>query len=98
MTIKQCLSKKGMIADCEVKGHRCGEVCVYFHNTDENRDDSTCFDIMFPLGSPLKDEGIDELDKLYKEFCKENNIPRNTVDEIHLTCVAENMDELAKIC
>ena len=94
MTIKQCLNKKGMTVDCEVTLHRCGEVCVYFYNTDEKRDDSTCFDIVVPLGK----KGENDLDELFKEFCKENNIPRNTVDEIHLTCVAESMDELAKIC
>ena len=31
-------------------------------------------------------------------FCKENNIPRNTVESLVLIHVAETYDELIKIC
>ncbi len=94
MTILECIRSKGMTIDCEVSLHRCGEVEVCFYNTDDGRDDATSFDI----NDPLSKQGENELDELFREFCKENNLPRNTVDEIRLTCVAESMDELAKIC
>lgn len=93
MTIKECLREDGIIISCNVTLHRCGEVEVFFR--DENDEpDSTCFDVMDPLGK----RGENELDELYKEFCKENNFPRNTVDEIQLNCVAESMERLAEIC
>ena len=93
MTIKDTL-KNGIIIDCEVTPHHCGDVVVYFYNTIDNRDDSTSFDVV----APLSKHGEDELSIIYEDFCKENNIPYDTVYEIHLNHVAKSMDDLALIC
>ncbi len=94
MTIYETLKKNGMVLDCEVTLHRCGDVIVCFYNTADKRDDSTSFDIV----DPLTKRGEQELSNLYKDFCKENKIPANTVNEIRLAHVAESMEELALIC
>lgn len=94
MTVKQYLKKNGMEIDCDVHPHRCGEVEVFFYNTDEDRDDSTCFDI----NDPLTKSGEDELATLFREFCKENGCASNQVTGVKLNCVASTYDELVKIC
>ena len=93
MTIKETL-KKGMVIDCEIKLHRYGEAEVFFFNTADNREDSTTFDIEYPLGK----KGEAELTSLFKDFCKENGIPTNTVEGLQLNCVAETYEELTAIC
>ena len=85
MTIKECIKTKGILIDCEVKPHRCGEIEVFFHNALDDMADSTEFDIQCPLTKA----GVVELESLYKEFCKENKIPANTVELIQLNSVSE---------
>ena len=94
MTIKECEMTRGIEVACEVGLHRWGEIEVHFFNPVEDREDSTSFDIAMPL---CKD-GLCELISLYGDFCKENNIPRNTVESLVLTHVAETHDALIQIC
>ena len=84
MTIKECLKTKGILADCEIVPHRLGEIEVFFHNTIDDTEDSTNFDVH----EPLTKNGSAELELLYKDFCKDNKIPVNTVELIQLNSVA----------
>lgn len=94
MTIKECERTKGIEALCDIKYHRWGEIEVNFYNPVDQRDDSTSFDICMPLGN----SGLCELISLYEDFCKENGIPKNTVESLFLTCVADSYDELTQMC
>ena len=94
MTIHECIRKNGILINCEVTLHRFGEVEVFFYNTADEREDSTTFDIR----DPLCKKGEAELASLFKDFCKENGIPVNTVESLQLNCVAETYDELTAIC
>ncbi|WP_026497872.1 hypothetical protein [Butyrivibrio sp. WCD2001] len=85
MTIKECIKAKGILIDCEVVPHRCGNVEVFFLNTADGAEDSTNFDVQWPLTKV----GAAELESLYKEFCRENKIKTNTVELIQLNSVAE---------
>ena len=85
MTIHECIRTKGILIDCEVIPHRCGEVEIFFENKAEEREDSTIFDVNWPLTRA----GEAELTTLYKGFCKDNKIPANTVEAIHLNSVSE---------
>ena len=93
MTIKKA-AKNGIIINCDVGLHRWGNVTVYFHNTVDDREDSTSFDVE----EPLLPSGLDELDALYKDFCKEEKILANTVSGISLENTAETYDELMQLC
>ena len=96
MTIKQCEKEKGMEIACvtNLYVYRWGEIEVNFFDPNENREDSTSFDVHMPLGL----DGLCELIGLYEDFCKENNIPSNTVESLVLTHVAETYDDLTQIC
>lgn len=94
MTIIECIKDQGVLVDCDTNIHRCGSVEVFFYNPVDDVDDSTSFDIMDPLGK----DGHAELHNLFREFCKENHFPSNTVIAVHLTCVAETMEELRLFC
>ena len=91
MTIKKA-AYNGISINCDVGLHRWGNVIVFFYNTASDREDSTSFDVR----EPLLPSGLDELDALYKDFCKEEKIPINTVSEISLENVAETYDELIR--
>ncbi len=93
MTIMKA-AKNGITINCDAKPHRWGDVTVFFYNTANKREDSTSFDVE----NPLCPSGLDELNALYKDFCREENIPTNTVSEICLEHTAETYDELMQIC
>ena len=93
MTILKA-AKNGITINCDIGLHRWGEMTVYFHNTVDNREDSTSFDVK----DPLCPSGLDELNALYKDFCKEEKISTNTVSEISLDHTAETYDELIQLC
>ena len=94
MTIQECVKKKGIVRECEVKPHRFGEIEVFFYNTADDREDSTAFDV----ADPLTKAGEAELKSLYRDFCKENGIKADTVEALQLNCVAETYDELTAVC
>lgn len=93
MTIMKA-SKNGIVINCNIGLHRWGAVTVSFFNTADNREDSTSFDVE----NPLCPSGLEELNALYKDFCKEEKIPTNTVIAISLEHTAETYDELMQIC
>ena len=93
MTIMKA-AKNGITINCDVEPHRWGNVTVSFFNTVDNREDSTSFDVE----NPLCPSGLEELNALYKDFCKEEKIPTNTVSVISLEHTAETYDELISIC
>ena len=93
MTIKEAV-KKGIKVECESGAGRWGDVEVRFYNSQDDRFDSTSFDIE----NPLCKSGISELDALYKDFCKDNGIPSGTVEGISLLHAADTYDELVHIC
>lgn len=65
-------------------------VHVCFLN-NEKQEDETSFDLM------INKNAINELDELYTEFCKENDLKRNTVTSITVVATAATMDDLQKI-
>ena len=93
MTIMKA-AKNGITINCDVEPHRWGDVTVFFYNTANKREDSTSFDVE----NPLCPSGLEDLNALYKDFCKEEKIPTNTVREISLEHTAETYDELIQIC
>lgn len=85
MTIKQYIKKYGWKIACSPKMCRVMSVNIGFIN-DENREDQTRLDIM------AYDEG--ELSNLFKDFCRENWFPQNTVTYVGVVQMADNMEEL----
>lgn len=90
MTVKECIKTSGIEVTCTVTHHIWGEVVVYFWNKADSCEDSVSFDVK----TPLTRDGSTELERLYKDFCKENRNPANTVKGIVLSRVAETYDEL----
>ncbi len=84
MTIKE-VYRKGITIDCKVGIHRSGAVAVIYHDPTEDVEIAVMFDIPFPLCK----EGENALNRLYKDFCKSEGIPVNTVKEIHLIATSE---------
>ncbi|WP_097006515.1 hypothetical protein [Lacrimispora amygdalina] len=79
MTIKQCISKNGWQINTDTsQPYRSMDVSVNFNNggLDETQ---------FTINS----YNVDELTKLFLEFCKENNIRQNTVTSITIVRVYE---------
>ena len=93
MTVKKA-AKNGIIINCAVGFHRWGSVTVSFFNTADQREDSSSFDIE----DPLLPSGLEELNALYKDFCREEKIPADTVSEISLEHTAQTYDELMQLC
>ncbi len=81
MTIKECINKKGIVVDCELSGSRIGTYEVQFINSSTGDDDFVTFDVTHP-GTV---SGNDKCAKLFSEFCIDEGIHQNTVDEIHIT-------------
>lgn len=95
MTVKSFIKKHGIEIGCnEVSLHRYGEVEVFFFNSEEKRNDSTTFDIKYPLTNG----GHSELDALFRDFCKENGCANNQVTGVVLNYVAPTYEELTAIC
>ena len=79
MTIKQCINKNGWQVDIDTsQPYRSMDVNVNFNNDglDETQFIINSYD-------------VDELTKLFLEFCKENNIRQNTVTSITIVKVHE---------
>ena len=93
MTIQKA-AKTGITVNCDAEPHRWGEMTVFFYNTADDREDSTSFDVE----NPLCPSGIEELNALFKNFCKEEKIPTNTVSAITLDHTANTYDELMQLC
>ncbi len=73
MTVKQCVKEKGwqIESDTEIL-YRSMDVSIGFENNgvvDETQFHINVYD-------------VNELTELFSEFCKENNVPKNTVTSI----------------
>lgn len=87
MTVKQYFRNGGKWnIQCNTDTpYRVMSVNVGFLN-DRKMEDETQFDI--------KAYDVIELDKLFREFCKDNGFPTDTVTYIDVVRVAETMEEL----
>lgn len=85
MTVKQYICKHGWQIDCIPKTCRAMSVDIGFID-DENREDETEFGI--------KAYDVEELSSLFKDFCRENGFPQNTVNHIAVVQMADNMEDL----
>lgn len=83
MTVKEYIRRHGWNLECEnIRACRSMEVDIAFENEDTLDDmDETEFII-----NAYDD---DELSELFDEFCKENNLANNTVDNIVVSCCYE---------
>lgn len=92
MTIKNAVKKGKIGAQLCYSTPLCRAMIVHvdFINA-EKREDETSFDLM------ANENAINELDELYTEFCKENNLKQNTVTSITVVATAATMDDLQKI-
>ena len=95
MTIRQYIRKYGWEIDCIPKACRAMNVDVGFIN-DENREDETELDIMAYDEAELDIMAYDEaeLSNLFRDFCRENGFPQNTVTHIVVVQMADSMEEL----
>lgn len=89
MTIKQYIRKHGLQYGCYPGLHRAMSVVIAFIN-DNGKNDETEFSIT--ISDP-----VNELDKLFSDFCRENGFARNTVTYISVVRTAESMDKLVEL-
>lgn len=89
MNIKTCLKKKGLQIEVSSLGVW-NSVDISFINSD-GMEDETQFDVMF-AGTKA---GNEELAALYKDFCKENHFPTNTVQSVTIVKSARTYAELS---
>lgn len=89
MLIKDCIKKKGWQTEVTGSLKRCQTVDVDFVNT-EGKEDET----QFTITGAGTNKGIEELSKLFSEFCKENGLKNNTVISVTIIHVADTIEEL----
>lgn len=88
MTVKELIHKKGWTIECETRPCRWMEVIISFINP-QKMEEETSFDIHA--------YDVDELNNLFKDFCKENEFPFNTVTSITIVAMANTYEELEKV-
>lgn len=88
MTVKEFIRKKGWNIECDSRSGRWMSVNVSFVNS-AGKDDETSFDIAA--------YSVKELTELFRDFCKENRFPNNTVFGITITAMASTFEKLEKI-
>lgn len=88
MTIKQYFANGGKWeVECDTsKPYRAMSVNIGFLHA-KGKEDEVQFDIQA--------YDVDELSRLFNEFCKENNFPTNTVMYVTVVQIAETMELLA---
>ena len=89
MTIKQYIKKHGLQYECEMHLHRAMSIVIAFTDHD-GKSDETEFSVTIS-------DTINELDKLFSDFCKENGFLKNTVTCILVVRIAETMDKLVEL-
>ena len=85
MTVKEYIKNHGWDIVCNTEICRFMNVAVNF--TNDNVSDETEFTI--------KAYNAEELELLYTDFCKENELKRNTVNSIVVTAMAMTMEALS---
>lgn len=80
MTIKQYIKEKGWQMECDTElPYRSMDVDISFQ-TDGIADEAQLH---------INAYDVNELTELFSEFCKENNIPNNTVTSINIVQIYE---------
>ena len=87
MTIKEFVEKNGWYFNTEDNGGGFWNVSIGFVNSADDNDDETEFSI--------KAYDVDELEELFDNFCKENELANNTVTYVSIVETVENEDELS---
>lgn len=88
MTIKQCIRKNGINYEVD-EIRRYLAVDVDFIGED-GREDETQFDVSISNMEA-------ELDELFKDFCRDEHIKRNTVTGISVVASADTPEELVAL-
>ena len=92
MRIKGIIHSDGWNIDCEVpEVFSCADVDVDFINSQTGNIDETQFEIM----DPFTPAGVQELEALFCDFCRENKIKNDTVISVTVVDLAEEMEALA---
>lgn len=92
MTIQECITRNGLQSEITVF-KVWNSVDIDFINSD-GMEDETQLDVMF-IGTKA---GNEELAKLYREFCRENKFPTNTVLSVTVVKSTYTYAELERIC
>ena len=92
MTIKQYVKKNGFQTEISGPLKRWQTVDIGFMNSD-GRNDETQFDVQLVL----EDSGLEELNSLFTDFCKENGFRCNTVTAVTIVQCADTYEELETI-
>ena len=91
MQVKEFFNKVGWLKDsCKGDVGPWANVDITFYNTSDKRCDET----EFTISNVFTNEGIEELDELFSDFCKENNFSENQVCDIRVVMLAATEDEL----
>lgn len=85
MTIRQFIKKQGWQMKCDAKAGRFMSVDIGFMHVN-GQEDETQMDIN------AYDE--QELSELFADFCRENQLPDDTVTYITIVQIADTMDKL----
>jgi len=88
MRLKECIRKNGLQIEVDTL-KRWQSVDIDFINAD-GREDETQFDVK----AVCTRSGIDELEKLYRDFCRENRFPENTVQSVTVVKNANSLEKL----
>lgn len=89
MTIKQYIQKHGLQWDCDPGLHRAMSIAITFINSEGEKDET---EFSVSIQDP-----VNELDKLFSEFCRENGFLRDTVEYVSIVRAAEKMSDLIEL-
>lgn len=88
MTVTECINKQGLQSEVS-SFKRWFSVDVDFLNPNRTSEEVQ-FDVMF-VGTKA---GNDELEELFKNYCKENGFSANTVQSVTVVLSADRYDDL----
>ncbi len=92
MKISKVIKQFGWQIDCDVpEVFSCANVDVDFVNSETGVVDETQFEIY----NPFTKAGVQELETLFDQFCRENSIKSNAVISVTIVDLAEEMEALA---
>ncbi len=85
MTIKNVIKLQGWQAECDTQGSRSMDVQVAFLNGTVIDETEFC----------IRSYDEEELNALFRDFCKENGLPNNTVTGVYIVRAYEMLPEYA---
>lgn len=74
MTIKKSIATHGWQAECDTQGSRSMDVQVAFLNGTVIDETEFC----------IRSYDVEELNALFRDFCRENRLPSNTVAGVYI--------------